>query len=68
MLTSEMIVRLRNGEEIDSEEVAYRLAELTQVINDMMNDHYVDYFEWYAERCWQLEAELAELKKGGSKS
>lgn len=65
MLTSEMIIRLRNGEEVDLEEVAYRLSELTQVVNDMMNDHYIDYLEWYAERCWQLEAEITELKKGG---
>ena len=65
MLTSEMIIRLRNGEKVDLEEVAYRLSELTQVVSDMMNDHYVDYLEWYAERCWQLEAEITELKKGG---
>jgi hypothetical protein len=56
------------GEEVDLEEVAYRLGELTQVINDMMNDHYTDYLEYYAERCWQLEEEITKLKKGGSKS
>lgn len=65
MLTSEMITRLRYKSGVDFNEVADRLEELTQIIDDMMNDHYVDYLEWYAERCWQLEAEITELKKGG---
>ena len=68
LTTSEMITKLRQGESVNLEEVAYRLYELTQVIDDMMNDHYVDYLEWYAKRCWELEAEITELKKGGSRS
>lgn len=64
MTTTEMIKKLRNGEEINLEEVAFRLYELTQVIDDMMNDHYTDYLEWYAQRCWELEEENARLKEG----
>ena len=62
MTTTEMIKRLRKGEEVDLEEVAFRLYELTQVIDDMMNDHYTDYLEWYAQRCWELEEEIERLK------
>lgn len=62
MTTAEMIQKLRNGEKVDLEEVAFRLHELTQVIDDMTNDHYVDYLEWYAERCHELEEEITRLK------
>lgn len=64
MTTREMIIALRKGEDIDLTEVAYRLQELTEVIDDMMNDHYTDYLEWYAQKCWELEEENARLKEG----
>ena len=55
MTTREMIDRLRYKRDVDFDEVADRLEELAQVIDDIMNDHYVDYLEWYAKRCWELE-------------
>lgn len=62
MTTIEMIQRLRKHEYVNLEEVADRLQDLAQVIDDMMNDHYTDYLEWYAQRCWELEEENAKLK------
>ena len=53
MTTRDMIDRLRYKRGVDFNEVADRLEELTQVIDDMMNDHYTDYLEWYAQRCWE---------------
>ena len=41
--TRDMIDRLRYKRDINFDEVADRLEELTQVIDDMMNDHYTDY-------------------------
>lgn len=41
---------------------AEKLAELQQFIDDMLGDHYVDYLEWYMERCSYLEDELAIYK------
>ena len=64
MTTREMIIALHKGEDIDLTEVAYRLQELTEVIDDMMNDHYTDCLEWYAQRCWELEEEVERLKEG----
>ena len=64
MTTREMIIALHKEEDIDLTEVAYRLQELTEVIDDMMNDHYTDYLEWYAQRCWELEEEVERLKEG----
>lgn len=62
MTTIEMIQRLRKHEYVNLEEVADRLQDLAQVIDDMMNDHYTDYLEWYAQRCWELEEENVKLK------
>ena len=64
MTTREMIIALHKGEDIDLTEVAYRLQELTEVIDDMMNDHYTDYLEWYTQRYWELEEENARLREG----
>lgn len=63
MTTQEMITALRRGESVDPNEVAYRLYELTKVIDDMTNDHYTDYLEWYAQRCWELEEENVRLRE-----
>ncbi len=60
--TRDMIDRLRHKRDINFDEVADRLEELTQVIDDMINDHYTDYLEWYAQRCWELEEEIERLK------
>lgn len=60
--TRDMIDKLRYKRDINFDEVADRLEELTQVIDDMMNDHYTDYLEWYAQRCWELEEEIERLK------
>jgi len=40
------------------EEAANRLEELQRFIDDMMGDHYVDYLEFYAERCRELEEKI----------
>ena len=64
MTTRDMIDRLRYKRDIDFNEVADRLEDLTQFIDDMMNDHYTDYLEWYAKRCWELEEEIERLKEG----
>ena len=64
MTTRDMIDRLRYKRGVNFNEVADRLEELMQVIDDMMNDHYVDYFEWYAQRCRELEEEVERLKEG----
>ena len=63
MTTQDMIRTLRQGKDIDLNEVAYRLYELTRIINDMTNDHYTDYLEWYAQRCSELEEEIAKLRE-----
>jgi hypothetical protein len=36
---------------------------LGKMIDDMNNDHYVDYLEFYANRCRKLEEELDRTKK-----
>ena len=64
MTTRDMIDRLRYKRGVDFNEVADRLEELMQVIDDMMNDHYTDYLDWYAQRCWELEEEIERLKEG----
>ena len=40
------------------EEAADRLEQLQRFIDDMLGDHYVDYLEFYANRCRELEEEL----------
>ena len=45
----------------DCEEAAVRLRQLQQIINDMTNDHYVDYLEFYANRCRELEEKMSEI-------
>ena len=64
MTTKDMIDRLRYKRTVDFNEVADRLEKLMQIIDDMTNDHYTDYLEWYAQRCWELEEENARLKEG----
>lgn len=42
----------------DCKEAADKLEELQRFIDDMLGDHYVDYLEFYANRCRELEEEL----------
>ena len=64
MHTSELIKALRTqpGNMAFSpqirREAANKLEELQRFIDDMLGDHYVDYLEFYANRCRELEEEL----------
>lgn len=42
-------------------EAADKLSELKRIIEDMTNDHYVDYLEFYANRCRELEEKMSEI-------
>ena len=42
----------------DCKEAANKLEELQRFIDDMLGDHYIDYLEFYANRCRELEDEL----------
>ena len=37
---------------------AEKLQELQQIVDDMLGDHYVDYLEFYTNRCRELEENL----------
>ena len=39
-------------------EAADRLEQLQQIIDDMLGDHYVDYLDFYASLCRELEEKL----------
>jgi hypothetical protein len=43
---------------------ADKLEELQCFIDDMIGDHYVDYLEFYANRCHELEEELEKIGSG----
>ena len=45
------------------EEAANKLEQLQQFIDDMLGDHYVDYLEFYTNRCRELEEQLGAIKK-----
>lgn len=44
------------------ETAAEKLQELQQLVDDMLGDHYVDYLEFYTNRCRELEEELEYYK------
>ena len=44
------------------EEAANKLEQLQQLVDDMLGDHYVDYLDWYANRCHTLEEELENIR------
>lgn len=46
----------------DCEEAAVKLEQMQRFINDVLGDHYVDYLEFYANRCRKLEEELENIK------
>ena len=43
-------------------EAANKLQELQQLVDDMLGDHYVDYLDFYTNRCRELEDELEYYK------
>lgn len=55
-------------EHIIIEEAALKLEQLQQMIDDMMGDHYIDYLEFYVNRCRELEEELERCKNGNNQS
>lgn len=46
------------------EEAANKLEQFQNFIDGLLGDHYVDYLEWYANRCRELEEELEKLGGG----
>ena len=74
MITNELIKRLYQHHEdyiegytqdfsqvcLDCKEAAMRLEWIKRLIEDILSDHYIDYLEFYAERCRELEDELSE--------
>ena len=72
--TNELIEQLR--ESMDSEYIqqnddkiiallniaAEKLEKLQQLADDMLGDHYVDYLDWYSNRCRELEEELLNIR------
>ena len=43
------------------DEAANRLEELQRIVDDITNDHYTDYLEFYANRCRELEEKMSEI-------
>ena len=43
-------------------ESADKLEQLQRLIDDMLGDHYVDYLDWYINRCRELEDELETIR------
>lgn len=43
---------------------ANKLEELQEYIDNINGDHYVDYLEFYANRCHELEEQLTEQLAG----
>lgn len=39
---------------------AEKLQELQQLVDDMLGDHYVDYLDFYTNRCRELEERLSD--------
>ena len=66
MSTRELIQKLRcetNPTNLELE-AADNLERLMRYIDDITNDHYVDYLEWYQNRCDKLQEELDALRGG----
>ena len=45
----------------DCKEAADKLSELKRIIEDMTNDHYIDYLDFYINRCRELEEKVPEI-------
>lgn len=41
-------------------EAADKLEQLQRLVDDMLGDHYVDYLDFYTNRCRELEERLAD--------
>lgn len=59
-----------NGEEInmyqmcsDCKEAADKIDLLKNIIDDIMNDHYVDHLDFYFNRCSDLEDKIIQIKE-----
>ena len=77
METNELIQRLYQyyedfgqGEAVSLWEVclackkaANKLEELQRLVDDMLGDHYVDYLEFYTNRCRELEEKIENVCK-----
>ena len=71
METSELINALReySTKAMPSEQhemivaAADKLEQLQSFVDDLLGDHYIDYLEFYTNRCRELEDELAEQNK-----
>lgn len=46
---------------LDCKKAADRLVELQNLVDDMLGDHYVDYLEFYTNRCRELEETLKAI-------
>lgn len=46
----------------DCRAAADKLEQLQKLVDDMLGDHYVDYLDWYTNRCRELEEELEKTK------
>ena len=46
----------------DCLEAANKLASLQRLVDDMLGDHYVDYLEFYTNRCRELEEKIDNIK------
>lgn len=40
---------------------AEKLEKLQQLVDGMFGDHYIDYLEFYANRCRELEEKMSEI-------
>ena len=46
----------------DCKEAAHKLEQLQQLVDDMLGDHYVDYLEFYSNRCREIEEKIDKIK------
>ena len=47
---------------LDCKNAADKIHQLQQFIDDMLGDHYVDYLDWYMNRCRELEDEIESIR------
>lgn len=56
--------RVQNFFEVcyDCKQAGDKLSSLQCIVDDMYGDHYVDYLDFYANRCGELEEEVEHLQ------